>query len=97
MVEGEAMYVCDVYTNDVYECGGITNRRSWVLGRSGRVHRLATLSFAKLLLCAQLPWQNSSEWTRTWSSCVAHITQAARIVPGGFRVGGTPWPSLYHM
>ena len=52
MVEGEAMHACDVCTNDVYACGGITNRRSWV-GRMGRIYRLATLSFANLLLCAQ--------------------------------------------
>ena len=31
-----------------------------------------------------VPVANSSEWTRTWSSCVAHSTKAARNVPGGF-------------
>ena len=30
-----------------------------------------------------VPVENSSEWTRTWSSCVAHSTKAALIVPGG--------------
>ena len=30
-----------------------------------------------------VPVANSSERTRTWSSCVAHSTKAARIVPGG--------------
>ena len=50
------LHACDVYTNDVYACGGITNGRSWV-GHSGRFHRLATLSFVKLLLCVQSLWQ----------------------------------------
>ena len=30
-----------------------------------------------------VPVANSSEWTRTWSSCVAHSTKAALIVRGG--------------
>ena len=30
-----------------------------------------------------IPVANSSEWTRTWLSCVAHSTKAALIVPGG--------------
>ena len=55
MVEGEALHACDVYTNHVYAGGGITNVRSWV-GRSGMFHRLATLSFVELLLCAQSLW-----------------------------------------
>ena len=31
-----------------------------------------------------VPVANSSEWTRTLSSCVAHSTKASYIVPGGF-------------
>ena len=30
-----------------------------------------------------VPVANSSEWTRTWSSCVAHSSKVAFIVPGG--------------
>ena len=31
-----------------------------------------------------VPVANPSEWTRTWSSYIAHSTKPARIVPGGF-------------
>ena len=49
MVEGEALHAYDVYTNDVYAGGGITNVRSWV-GRSGMFHRLATYNNSVSLL-----------------------------------------------
>ena len=37
-----------------------TGRGSWV-GRLGQVHRLATLSFVELRLCAQSLWQTRRE------------------------------------
>jgi hypothetical protein len=99
MVEGEALHACDVYTNDVYACGGITNGRSWV-GRSGHVHRLATLSFVKLLLRAQSLWQAHRSGRELGRVALPTVQRQPELSREGFPqyslcpYGGIHWISL---
>ena len=81
--------------------GDRSYRREVIMGRTLG----AGPSVGHPLLCETatlrtVPVANSSEWTQTWSSCVAHSTKAALIVPGGIPsiqslpVWGIHWISL---